>query len=72
MSKIQSVLFIMNSFSTGGAEKSLVNLLNNFDYKKFQVTLALINYSGDLGLILWKFILMHYAKVKCGFRSDVF
>ena len=32
----------------GGAEKVLVDILDNFDYKKYQVDLLLYNYEGEL------------------------
>jgi glycosyltransferase involved in cell wall biosynthesis len=48
MSLRKRILFIMNSLATGGAEKSLVNLLKNFDCNNYQITLLLINPSGQL------------------------
>ena len=32
------VLFLINSFGGGGAEKVLVNLVNNMDSKKFDIS----------------------------------
>lgn len=42
----RKVLFIMTSLDGGGAEKVLVTMLKNFDYAKFDVSLALTTYSG--------------------------
>lgn len=48
MTEKNSLLFVMNSMNTGGAEKSLINLLKNFNFNKYIVTLLLVNCSGDL------------------------
>lgn len=42
----KKVLFIMNNLHCGGAEKSLVSLLNSFDYSKYQVDLLLFKQEG--------------------------
>ncbi|MBD3842651.1 MAG: glycosyltransferase, partial [Campylobacterales bacterium] len=42
----KKILFVMPSLSAGGAEKSLVNLLSQFDFDKFEVNLILFNNSG--------------------------
>jgi len=42
----KKVLFIMSSLGGGGAEKVLITLLNNFDYDRFDVSLALTTYAG--------------------------
>lgn len=44
--KKKNILFIIPSLDSGGAEKSLVNLLQTFDYKKYKVDLLLFNKSG--------------------------
>ena len=36
----------MPSLQAGGAEKCLVNLLNEFDYNKYDVDLLLLNKTG--------------------------
>lgn len=42
----KKVLFIMSSLGGGGAEKVLVTMLNNFDYERFDVDLALTSNTG--------------------------
>jgi glycosyltransferase involved in cell wall biosynthesis len=42
----KKIVFIIPSLSSGGAEKSLVNLLNNFDYQHYEVDLILLKKSG--------------------------
>ncbi len=42
----KKILFIIPSLSSGGAEKSLVNLLNVFDYSKYEVDLAMLSKTG--------------------------
>ena len=38
----------MESMRIGGAEKSLLTILDKIDYKKFDVDLFLFNHSGEL------------------------
>lgn len=38
---MKNILFIMPTLGGGGAEKVLINILNNIDYKEFKVTLLL-------------------------------
>ena len=42
----KDVLFIIPSLSTGGGEKSLVNLLQQMDYSKYNVDLFILNKKG--------------------------
>lgn len=42
----KKLLFIIPSLDSGGAEKSLVNLLNSFDYVNYEVDLVLLRKSG--------------------------
>ncbi|WKA50212.1 glycosyltransferase [Planococcus liqunii] len=44
----KNVLFLINSLSVGGAEKVLINLLNNIDYEKFNVSLITVFSSNVL------------------------
>lgn len=46
MNKKRSVLFIMPFLPEGGAEKVLIDILKNFDYKAYHVTLFLEFYAG--------------------------
>lgn len=43
---MKKVLFVIPTLSTGGAEKSLVNLLNLLDYSKYSVDLLLFKHEG--------------------------
>ena len=42
----KKILFFNNSLGGGGAERILIDVLRNFDYKKFNVDLALISGTG--------------------------
>ena len=42
----KKILFVMPSLQAGGAEKCLVNLLNEFDYNNYEVDLLLLNKTG--------------------------
>ena len=43
----KKIVFVMNSLSIGGAEKSLVTILSLFDYKKYEVDLFLFGVEGE-------------------------
>ena len=42
----KNIVFVIPNLGPGGAEKSLVNLLNVIDYSKYDVDLILIHKSG--------------------------
>lgn len=42
----KKILFVINSLDCGGAEKSLVSMLNAFDYKKYEVHLQMFRLEG--------------------------
>ena len=44
--KVKKLLFVMPSLYGGGAEKSLVNLLNLLDYSKYEIDLLLFKHEG--------------------------
>lgn len=44
----KNILFVLNSLNIGGAEKSLVTILNMFDYEKYDVDLFLFGVEGEL------------------------
>lgn len=48
MKKKSSILFINGSLRLGGVRRSLVNLLNNIDYTKYEVDLLLFYRGGEL------------------------
>ena len=43
---MKKILFICSNMNIGGFQKSLINLLNSFDYKKYKVELLLIEQKG--------------------------
>ncbi|MGP1907763.1 glycosyltransferase [Metabacillus sp. JX24] len=45
---MESVLIANYDMEIGGVERSLINLLNHFDYTKFNVDLMLYSHTGDL------------------------
>ena len=42
----KNILFVIPSLGSGGAEKSLVNLLNQIDYDKFNIDLFMFSHGG--------------------------
>ncbi|EOU1110662.1 glycosyltransferase [Clostridium perfringens] len=44
---MKDILFVIDSLTCGGAEKSLISLLNNIDYSIYNVDLLLIKKGGD-------------------------
>ena len=46
MLRKKKLLFVIPSLDAGGAEKSLVNLLNLLDFGKYEVDLFLFSYNG--------------------------
>lgn len=44
----KNILFVIDSLNIGGAERSLVTLLNSLDYNKFNIDLQLFQYNGKL------------------------
>lgn len=42
----KNILFIIPSLGAGGGEKSLINLLSQFDYNQYNVDLFLLNHNG--------------------------
>lgn len=49
---MKKLLFVIESLSLGGAEKSLVTLLNLLDYEKYEVDLQLFSYGGEFEKLL--------------------
>lgn len=45
---MKKILIVISCLGVGGGERSLVNLLNEFDYTKFEVDLLVLNDSGLL------------------------
>lgn len=43
----KTVLFINGHLDVGGCEKSLIDVLKNFDYEKYEVDLLLLEHTGD-------------------------
>ncbi|MFC3904128.1 glycosyltransferase [Clostridium disporicum] len=44
---MRRILFVINSLTIGGSEKSLVSLLNMMDYSKFNVDLLMFRHGGE-------------------------
>ena len=44
----KKIIFVMYNLEIGGAEKSLISILNNFDYEKYDVDLFLYEHKGEL------------------------
>lgn len=44
---MKNILFVLDSLTCGGAEKSLISLLNSIDYKKYNVDLLLFKRGGE-------------------------
>lgn len=54
------ILFRLRSMETGGVQKVLLNILNNLDKNKFDITLLLNLYQGELLKDIPKFITVQY------------
>lgn len=50
----KKLLFVIDSLICAGAEKSLVSLLNQLDYSKYEVDLQLFAYGGELEIYIPK------------------
>lgn len=48
----KKILFIEEGLGIGGAEKSLITILQNFDYEKYEVDLFLFDHSGQFMSLL--------------------
>lgn len=46
MSNLKKILFVNTDLRGGGAEKILVNIVNNFDYSQYEVTVLTIFKEG--------------------------
>lgn len=44
---MKKILFVINSLTIGGSEKSLVSLLSMLDYKKYEVDLLMFRHGGE-------------------------
>lgn len=44
---MKKLLFVIDSLNIGGAEKSLISLLNNIDFQKYSVDLQLFGFGGE-------------------------
>lgn len=43
---MKKILFVMNTLECGGAEKALISILENIDYKKYEVDLVIFKHKG--------------------------
>lgn len=51
---MKNILFVIDSLICGGAEKSLISLLNNMDFSRFNVDLLMISKGGEFEKLLPK------------------
>lgn len=56
------ILFVMHQLSSGGAERVVMNLANNFDREKFDIHLCLFNKTGQLVDSLKDDVVIHDLK----------
>ena len=56
------IAFIIGSLNIGGTEKHLLNLINNFDKKKFSIHLHLLNEKGTMFSKMNKEVKVYYPK----------
>lgn len=63
-----SVLFLINNLGSGGAERVLVNLVNNIDINKYKVTVRTLVDEGENKRDLSKNVIYEYV-FKKGFRG---
>ena len=63
-----NVLFLINDLGNGGAERVLVNLVNNFDHSKYRVTLRTLVNAGENKEFLNEQVKYEYI-FKKGFRG---
>lgn len=45
---MKKILFVIDSLNVGGAEKSLISLLNNIDISKYQISLLILSLNNQL------------------------
>ena len=41
-----NILFVVNALGSGGAEKIFMDIVNNFDYSRHSVTVAMVDHFG--------------------------
>ena len=56
------VVILSNSLSGGGAEKVMLNIANNLDRKKFDLSMIFMDKTGDYGFLLPNDINMIFLK----------
>lgn len=73
MDRKKKILFVMPSMCAGGAEKSLVSLLNTIDYSKYEVDLKLFAPEGlFLGLVPDQVNILDTPLVEKTFNGNIF
>jgi glycosyltransferase involved in cell wall biosynthesis len=68
---MKKVLFFVESLTVGGAEKSLLSLLNNFDYDRYEVHLMMIKRGGDFEQFVPSNLTIEYLEIDISFISRV-
>lgn len=72
---MKNILFVIDSLTCGGAEKSLISLLNNIDYSRYNIDLLLIKRGGEFEKFLPEKVNIinspNYFKYLSGDKSDI-
>ncbi len=66
---MKSIVFVIESLDCGGAEKSVVTLLNNLDYNTYKVDLILIKKGGEFEKFLPSDVRVTYINIFSGFNT---
>lgn len=74
---MKRILFLMNTLTGGGAEKVLVDVVNNLDKSKFEVTLQTISDTGIYkdsvdGDVIYKTVIKSKNKLLYRIKSNIF
>lgn len=69
---MKDILIASFDMEVGGVERSLINMLENFDYKNYKVDLMLYRHSGDfMKLLKGDFNLLPEVKEYASFRKSI-
>lgn len=71
---MKKILFIIHSLTSGGAEKVLIDILDEYDYSKYEVTLLLLKNEGRYINRLpkkVKFLYLHSQTIICRIKNKI-
>ncbi|EWH14025.1 hypothetical protein KLA_06837 [Cellulophaga geojensis KL-A] len=68
---MKNILFFVESLHCGGAEKSLLSLLNNMDYKGFNVKLLVHKRGGEFEKLIPNHIEIQEISYKINYLSRI-